>query len=218
MRANLTILNITLSILTVLSALFGLWSVPWNQEIAVHWSLSAAPDNFLLAPIAFSIPPLLCFVLFALPQFLIRKLGPEEIEAAGKLYRIGMSVGFMAALFVQAIILAVALNYPVDPVRSAVIFVGFVLIFLGNNLPKSRRNKIAGLRMRSTIKSEENWVRTHHFAGKIYILTGIIALLTGALAVPTPLNLVITILCAIIPELAAVVYSRSICHDEAQGQ
>lgn len=196
--------------MTVILAAVGLSFIPWDQQIAVHWSVSNEPDNFLPAYIAFAIPPMLCLFIFGLQLLSARLLGAEEIEAASASYRMGMSLVFVVALFVQAVILSQALGWDVDPIRAAVILIGFVLIALGNYLPKSRRNKIAGIRVSSTMDSEENWIRTHHFAGKVYMLTGLIAVIVGLTGVPTPLNLVIAIVCGIVPEVAAILFSRSI--------
>jgi len=196
--------------MTIVLAAVGLSFIPWDQQISVHWTVSKEPDNFLPAYIAFSIPPMLCLFIFGLQLLLARLLGDEEVEAGGASYRIGMSLVFVVALVVQAVILSQALGWDVDPIRAAVILIGFVLIALGNYLPKSRRNKIAGVRVSSTLDSDENWIRTHHFAGKVYMLGGMIAVIVGLAGVPAPLNLVIAIVCTIAPVVAAILYSRSI--------
>lgn len=49
------------------------------------------------------------------------------------------------------------------------------MIFVSNDLPRLRPNRILGLRDPWTVRNELCWVHTHRFAGKLYVCTGIIA-------------------------------------------
>ncbi len=48
-------------------------------------------------------------------------------------------------------------------------------------LPRMRRNPLVGIRTTWTMQSDENWARTHRFAGQIGAVGGLVALV-GALA------------------------------------
>lgn len=58
------------------------------------------------------------------------------------------------------------------------IFVGFLLILIGNYLPKTKRNYTVGIKLPWTLNSDENWNKTHRLAGYFFILGGIFFLLT----------------------------------------
>ena len=58
------------------------------------------------------------------------------------------------------------------------IFVGFLLILIGNYLPKTKRNYTVGIKLPWTLNSDENWNKTHRLAGYFFILGGIFFLFT----------------------------------------
>lgn len=49
------------------------------------------------------------------------------------------------------------------------------MILISNNLPRLRPNGILGLRDPWTVKNDVCWARTHRFAGRLYVCTGITA-------------------------------------------
>lgn len=61
------------------------------------------------------------------------------------------------------------------------IFLGVLLIAIGNYLPKSKQSYTVGIRLPWTLNSEENWNRTHHLAGYLWILGGVLLLLCAFL-------------------------------------
>lgn len=70
------------------------------------------------------------------------------------------------------------------PVQVIVpIFLGVLLIAIGNYLPKSKQSYTVGIRLPWTLNSEENWNRTHHLAGYLWILGGVLLLLCAFLPV-----------------------------------
>ena len=54
-----------------------------------------------------------------------------------------------------------------------------MFIVLGNYLGKIRRNYMFGVRTPWTLASELSWNKTHRFAGKLFVVTGLIVLLAG---------------------------------------
>lgn len=58
------------------------------------------------------------------------------------------------------------------------IFVGIVLIVVGNYIPKTRQNYTVGIRTPWTLNNEENWNKTHRFGGKILVISGIMTILS----------------------------------------
>lgn len=59
------------------------------------------------------------------------------------------------------------------------IFMGVVMIVIGNYLPKTRRNYTIGIRIPWTLENDENWRKTHRLAGKIWVLGGLLLFLNA---------------------------------------
>lgn len=59
------------------------------------------------------------------------------------------------------------------------VLVGLVLAVIGNYLPKCKQNYTIGIKIPWTLNSEENWNRTHRFAGRIWLVCGLVIMLTG---------------------------------------
>lgn len=51
---------------------------------------------------------------------------------------------------------------------------GVLFVWIGNYLPKLRRNSTLGVKVSWTLGNEENWNRTHRFAGKLWVGGGLI--------------------------------------------
>jgi uncharacterized membrane protein len=58
--------------------------------------------------------------------------------------------------------------------------VGLLEIGLGLAMPRVRRNPIIGIRTPWTLTSDENWARTHRFAGYSMVVGGVVAAAAGA--------------------------------------
>ena len=59
------------------------------------------------------------------------------------------------------------------------IFIGIVFTIIGNYLPKCKQNYTIGIKIPWTLNSEENWNKTHRFAGKLWTVCGLAMILTG---------------------------------------
>ena len=58
---------------------------------------------------------------------------------------------------------------------------GLMFIIVGNYLPKCKQNYTIGIKIPWTLNSEENWNKTHRFAGWLWTICGILIMLTGFL-------------------------------------
>lgn len=59
------------------------------------------------------------------------------------------------------------------------VFIGLLFMIFGNYLPKCKQNYTIGIKIPWTLQSEENWNRTHRFAGRLWVICGIVIILTG---------------------------------------
>ena len=59
------------------------------------------------------------------------------------------------------------------------VLIGLILAIIGNYLPKCKQNYTIGIKIPWTLSSEENWNKTHRFAGWIWTFGGVLIMLTG---------------------------------------
>ncbi len=64
--------------------------------------------------------------------------------------------------------------------EAVVVFLlGDLLIYMGNFMPKIKRNLIIGVRTKKTLSSDDAWLLVHRFGGKVSVITGIIMIITS---------------------------------------
>ena len=83
------------------------------------------------------------------------------------------------SVLLHTIVYAVVLGSEVRMEMVMPVFVGLLLTITGNYLPKCKQNYTIGIKIPWTLNSEENWNRTHRFAGRIWVVCGLIIVLTG---------------------------------------
>jgi len=67
------------------------------------------------------------------------------------------------------------------------LMLGFVMISIGNLLPRSRPNLAIGIRTHRTLADRTLWIRVHRSAGYIVVACGAVIVLS-AIAVPKPVG------------------------------
>ena len=82
---------------------------------------------------------------------------------------------------------------------------GAIFIIFGNFMPKARRNRVFGLKIKWTLANDENWAATHRFTGKLWVIVGVVVLV-GAFLPDTAS--IILLLASIIPAVVVpILYS-----------
>lgn len=97
-------------------------------------------------------------------------------------------------LYVGSVFIALMLGAKIGASAVSAALLGGMLIVSGNYMPKAKRNRTFGIKLKWTLMSDENWIATHRFAGKVFVITGLLVLLTGFL----PLNVLFIVLMAIL--------------------
>ena len=82
-------------------------------------------------------------------------------------------------LMICSIMYAAALGYAVNVNIILPLFAGVLFIIIGNLLPKMQQSYTLGIKLPWTLKSEENWNKTHRFSGKLWVAGGIVILATA---------------------------------------
>ena len=167
------------SILILLPSLVG--CVFWNQlpeEIPTHFNLLGQADgyNHKMSAI-FGLPTLMLLMHWLLLFIMIKDPKSSNISSKIQLL-IYWIIPFVSCLSMISIYGA-SLGYSMMSGILAQIFMGVVMIVIGNYLPKTRRNYIIGIRLPWTLENDENWSKTHRLAGKIWVLGGLLLFLNA---------------------------------------
>ncbi len=203
------IVSLVVTLVALAASLYLILVVPDKipERMPTHWNIESKADAWVPREQAWKylllMPAFMAFLTaltLVLPWLSPRVFSPERFR--GTYYFImGVVVVFFG--YIDAVILAANLEYPIDFGRWFA--GGFFLFFavLGNVLGKVRRNFWVGVRTPWTLASERVWNQTHRFAGWLWVVTGIVGLVAALAGVSLVVCFVGFITSALIP----VVYS-----------
>ena len=167
------------SILILLPSLVG--CVFWNQlpeEIPTHFNLLGQADGYNHKMSAIFGLPTLMLLMHWLLLFLMIK-DPKSSNISSKIQVLIYWIIPFVSCLLMIYIFGESLGYSMMSGLLAQIFMGVVMIVIGNYLPKTHRNYIIGIRLPWTLENDENWRKTHRLAGKIWVLGGLLLFLNS---------------------------------------
>ncbi len=177
-KKNWKILLIT-SIAILLPMLAGIRL--WNQlpeQIPSHWNAAGEIDGWSSKP----------FTVFGLPLILLAAqwlcvLGtgtdPKKNNHPQKVLHLVLWIIPVLSAVLHVVTYAVALGKEVRVEMVMPVLIGIVFTVIGNYLPKCKQNYTIGIKIPWTLNSEENWNKTHRFAGRLWVVCGFVIMLTG---------------------------------------
>ncbi len=177
-KENKTKLIIT-SIVTLLPIIIGV--ILWKQlpeQIATHWGINSEPDAYSSKS----------FAVFGLPLFLlaihwvcvfVTILDPKKKNINPKMFSIVLWICPAISLVMNTMIYVIALGKELKFVSGIIVFMGVLFIIIGNYLPKCRQSYTMGIKLPWTLDNEENWNKTHRFAGTLWVIGGIVIIATA---------------------------------------
>lgn len=194
-KKHLKMLILT-SIIILIPVLVGL--MLWNRlpdRIATHWNAEGIADGFSSKPVAvFALPA----VLLAVHWLCVAVTGadPKAKNIDSKPVMLVMWISPVLSLILMSISYATALGYNVSVEMIMPLLLGIMFIAIGNYLPKCKQNYTIGIKVPWTLNDEDNWNKTHRFAGIIWVIGGVIIMATaflGSFVVFMPVMLIMTI-------------------------
>ena len=177
-KKNLKILIIT-SIVILLPILAGV--ILWNQlpdPMPSHWNAAGEIDGWSSKP----------FAVFGLPLILLAAqwlcmLGtaadPKKENHPTKVLHLVLWIIPVLSVVLNTATIAAAMGKEVRMEVFMPVLIGLILAIIGNYMPKCKQNYTIGIKIPWTLHSEENWNRTHRFAGWLWTFSGIALMLTG---------------------------------------
>ena len=167
------------SIITILPIFIGL--ILWNQlpeQMPTHWNAAGEVDGWSSKP----------FAIFGLPLIMLGAqwlcvLGtladPKKANHPDKVLHLVFWIIPVLSVVLNAVTIAAALGKEVRMEVFMPILIGLILTIVGNYMPKCKQNYTIGIKIPWTLNSEENWNRTHRFAGWLWTFSGVGIMATG---------------------------------------
>ncbi|MEY3421297.1 MAG: hypothetical protein RIR48_1589 [Bacteroidota bacterium] len=155
------------------------------EKVAVHFGADMQPDRFGDKSELWNIILILTGVSFLLYILMVNlgKIDPknQSMQSKDLIEKIGLSV----VTFLSLISIYIIYN-SYNPTIGNFIFIllGGFFAFLGNFMYNVKPNYFVGIRLPWTLENEDNWRKTHHLGGKIWVIGGLLIILTGILLSP----------------------------------
>ena len=177
-KKNLKVLILT-TVVMLLPILAGL--ILWNQlpeQMPTHWNAAGDVDGWSSKP----------FAVFGLPLIMVAAqwlcmLGtaadPKKSNHSEKVLHLVLWIVPALSVVLHAVTYATALGHAVPMEVVMPILIGLIFTIIGNYLPKCKQNYTIGIKIPWTLDNEENWNRTHRFAGWLWTFCGIAIMCTG---------------------------------------
>ncbi|MBJ8325373.1 SdpI family protein [Streptococcus pacificus] len=175
------------------------------NKIAIHFNLSDQPNHFTNKFLALFISIALIFLIELFSLYVISK-DPKKNNQSKKLVIFLLLFMPIMALTLNIIMISYALNTSLNVFMLLRILISFLIIIMGNYLPKTKRNHTLGIRLPWTLSNDDNWIKTHAFAGKVWFMGGVLLLLVSIFSLAN--NLFIGMMLLVI--LSPLVYSYAI--------
>ena len=177
-KKNLKTMIIT-SIIILAPIVVGL--ILWDQlpaELATHFGENGEPNGWSSKE----------FAVFGMPLFLLAVhwfcafftgVDPKKENISNKMMTLVLWICPVVAIFGCGSTYMYALDDSINTTIMGVLLVGCMFLVVGNYMPKVKQSYTLGIKLPWTLNSEENWNRTHRFAGGIWMAAGVLVIIGG---------------------------------------
>ena len=158
------------------------------------------------------------FAVFGLPLFVLLLhwiciaavvADPKAKNLSRKILHLTLWISPAVSLFAGMSIYGTVLDAPINTARIANLLLALMFIAIGNYLPKCTPNYTVGIKLPWTLHDEENWRRTHRFAGFLWMIGGVL-LLPAAFLSTMWVTFVVVLVLALLPVIFSfLLYLRS---------
>ena len=148
--------------------------------------------------------PIFCLALH-LGGLFLTSLDKKQADQSKKALEIVFWIIPFLSLLAESFLYGTAFGKKFRPFSFLPAMLGIMFVFIGNYLPKTKQNRTLGIKISWTLNNEENWNKTHRFAGKIWVICGLA--LCFCVFLPDPVIPLVSC-CAILAAVAApIVFS-----------
>lgn len=206
MRKKYRIHLLISSLVILLPMIVGgvLW-LYFPDKMIVHWNFQGQPDGVANKGfVIFGLPLFLLFLHWIGIFFTIKDRKNEN--QSKKVFLMIFWILPVLSLAIWVGIYSTALGISMDISKITLMIIPFMFIIMGNYMPKCKQNYTIGIKVVWTLRSEENWNKTHRFAGKLWVYGGILIVIS-LLCVPVDKFIAVVAFIPITMALLPVLYS-----------
>lgn len=186
------------TIVCLIPIIFGLFvyhDLP--EQIAIHWGANGEANGFAPKIVGVIVLPLALAGVNVILQLFVYN-DPKRMNISKKMASLTIWTVPVIAIVLQPITLLIALGVDIRVEVISPLIVGALLVVLGNYMPKCKSNYTVGIRLPWTLADEENWKKTHHLAGFVYVVVGLVMIFNTMINVVNWVYLIIIIAAAMI--------------------
>lgn len=200
--SKLTVITTLITLLPIVLGIALYDRLP--DVVATHWGIDNQPNGWSSkAMAAFGMPGIMAALN------LVCGGATDRLQSEGVPKRVLALCRWIIpvlSLILVPVMLYSAMGVSFDMGRIVCSILGIMFIIIGNYLPKCRRNGVVGIKIPWTLSSDENWDKTHRFAGFVWIVCGAAAIVGGWI------KPVVAIVALVAMILLPVVYSGILKH------
>lgn len=145
------------------------------ETMPTHWDAAGNPNGYSSRFFAaFGVPAILLICTVFVNFSISADPKKQNIDRSPQIKFISKWLIVVIANATQAAVIAKAVSQNFNISVLITVLVGVVIAVFGNYLPKCKPNYTIGIKLPWTLASEENWRKTHRFAGYVWIAGGIL--------------------------------------------
>ncbi len=103
----------------------------------------------------------------------------------------------------------------IDIGKAACILSGVILIVLGNFMPKTKKNRVVGVRVSWSLHNDTTWMKSNRFGGAAMITAGLMTIIT-TIFTPSGIAVVMLLVYILTASAATLVYTHKIYKKELE--
>lgn len=171
-----TLIVTTVIILLPMLAGLILWSrLP--EQFPIHFNATGEVDGYAGKVFGVFGLPLILVAIHCLCVVGSLKLEPKAENLEGKLFLLVLWITPVLSIVMHALVYCTALGMNMNMQIILPLLIGLLMVIVGNWLPKCKPTRTLGIKLPWTLADEENWNRTHRFAGPVWVICGMVIML-----------------------------------------
>ncbi len=104
---------------------------------------------------------------------------PKHSAISSKIMNMILWICPVCSIYCGGMMYGYVYGFKLNSGTAGSVFIGLLLIIIGNYLPKCKHNYTVGIKLPWTLASEENWIATHRFAGWVWTFSGFVIIFFG---------------------------------------
>jgi uncharacterized membrane protein len=154
----------------------------WNrlpELVPTHWGMEGSADSYSSKAFAVFGLPLILVALQWLCVLGSLKMDSKAENLEGKVFGLVLWITPVISVVMNALVYCTALGMDMNVQIIVPLLIGLLMVIIGNWLPKCKQTYTLGIKLPWTLADEDNWNRTHRFAGPIWVACGLVIMLCG---------------------------------------